>query len=156
MKTEKRMSGIVFAIAAGMLLTAGMDVGAETHDIAPTAVWSPTPTQPSGQETLDNLIDGDLATACCFLDDTPTGTDPKTLPPNAAPPVTARFVLDLGKIQKVGGIRFVAQRSWANCMAENVSVFACDDREGKVNVRCLKDKSQLPPVNTFNAAFVTW
>ena len=41
-------------------------------------------------------------------------------------------------------------------MAENVSVFACDDREGKVNVRRLKDKCHLPPVNSFNAAFVTW
>ena len=78
------------------------------------------------------------------------------MPPNGAPPVTARFVLDLGRIHKVSGIRFVAQRSWANRMAENVSVFACDDREGKVNVRCLKDKCHLPPVNSFNAAFVTW
>jgi hypothetical protein len=156
MKIVEPPNSIAFVLATGVLLTAGMCLGAETYDIAPAAVWSPTPTHPSGLQTLDNLIDGDLATSCCFLDDTLTGTDPKTMPPNGAPPVTARFVLDLGKVQKVGGIRFVAQKSWANYMAENVSVFACDDREGKTNVRRLKDDCWLPPVNTFNAAFVTW
>lgn len=155
MSAGTRINPIVFAMA-GVLLTASVGAGFETRDVAPTAVWSPTPTYPSGQQTLDNLIDGKLATSCCFLDDTLTGTNPKTTPPNAAPPVTARFVLDLGITQKVSGIRFVAQRFWANCMAENVSVFACDDREAKVNVRCLKQDCHLPPVNTFNAAFVTW
>ena len=156
MKTGNQIGSIVLALAAGVLLAPGMGLGDETYDIAPTAVWSPTPTHPPGQQTLDKLIDGNLATSCCLLDDTPTGTDPKTMPPNAAPPVTARFVLDLGKTQKVGGIRFVAQRSWANCMAENVSVFACNDQEGKADVRCLADKCYLPPVNTYHAAFVTW
>ena len=156
MKIGKQNGDIILALAAVALLTGGTGVGAGTYDIAPTAVWSPTPTHPSGQQTLDNLIDGDLATSCCFLDDTLTGTDPKIMPSNAAPPVTARFVLDLGTIQKVRGIRFVAERSWANCMAENVSVFACNDHEGKLDVRCLADKCHLPPVNTFNAAFVTW
>ena len=137
-------------------LSDALSLGDETYDIAPTAVWSPTPTSPSGQRTLENLIDGDWATSCCFLDDTPTGTDPKTMPPNGAAPVTASFVLDLGKIQKVNGIRFVAQKSWANYMASNVSIYACEDREGKVNLRCLKDNGFLPPVNTFNAAFVAW
>ncbi|MCY2989953.1 MAG: hypothetical protein NTY19_19085 [Planctomycetota bacterium] len=130
--------------------------GEGTHEIVPVAVWSPSPTYPPQPQPLDNLIDGNLATCCCFLDDTPTGTDPKTSPPHGNSPVTARFVLDLGKLQPVGGIRLVAPRTWANCMAENVSVFACDDREGTRNVRCLKDHCQLPPVNTFNAAFVTW
>ena len=41
MKTEERTSGIVIVLTAGVLLTAGMGLGAETHDIAPTAVWSP-------------------------------------------------------------------------------------------------------------------
>ncbi len=145
----------LFSLCAFVLLTA-MASGAETDVIVPTAVWSPTPTLPAGQETLGNLIDGQLATSCCFLDDTLTGKDPTTRRPNAAPPVTARFVLDLGKTQKVSGIRLAATRSWANCMAENVSVFACDDREGKANVRCLKDRCLLPPVNTFHAAFITW
>ena len=148
--------GIILFSLFVLSLSDALSLGAETYDITPTAVWSPTPTHPSGQRTLENLIDGNLATSCCFLDDTLTGTDPKTVPPNGAPPVTARFVLDLGKIQNVSGIRFVAQKSWANYMAENVSVFACDDQEGKVNVRCLKDKCHLPAVNTFNAAFVTW
>ncbi len=139
-----------------MLLAPSITVGTETCYIAPTAVWSPTPTYPPVQQTLDHLIDGKLATSCCFLDDTPTGTNPETTPPNGAPPVTAGFVLDLGSTQKVSGIRFVAQKSWANCMAENVSVFACHDREGKVNARSLRKDYSLPPVNTFNAAFVTW
>lgn len=154
--TRNRWNSIVFALVAGMWLVANVNAGTETYDITPTAVWSPTPTHPAGQPTLNNLIDGNWATVCCFLDDSPAGKDPKTLPPYGDSPVTSRFVLDLGKIQKVSGIRFVAQRSWSNCMAENVSVFACDDLEGKVNVRCLKDKYHLPPINTFNAAFVTW
>ena len=141
---------LAFAVAAGVCL------GAETYDIAPRAIWSPTPTQPSGQLSLEMLIDGDLGTMCCFLDDTLTGKDEKTLPSKGGPPVTARFVLDFGKVQKVGGIRFVAQRFWGNCMAENVSVFSCDDRQGKVNLRCLKKDAILPPVNTFNTAFLTW
>ena len=65
--------------------------GEEIREIVPVAVWSPSPTCPPHPRTLDNLIDGDL-TSCCFLDDTPTGTDPKTLPPNAArrlPPVSS-------------------------------------------------------------------
>ena len=156
MKAKTRMSCISCVLAAVVLLTTDTGLGTETYDIAPIAVWSPTPTYPSGPRTLENLIDGDLATSCCFLDDTRTGANPKTLPPNAAPPVTAYFVLDLGETQKVSGIRFVAQRSWANCMAENVSVFACDDREGKVNVYSLSEECHLPPVNTFNAAHVTW
>lgn len=154
--SRSHVAGIVLFPLCAIILLTGMSPGAEVDWIVPTAVWSPTPTLPAGQPTLDKLIDGQLATSCCFLDDTPTGKDPKTTPPNAAPPVTARFVLDLGKTQRVGGIRLVAARSWANCMAENVSVFACEDREGKVNVRCLKDKCPLPPVNTFHAAFVTW
>lgn len=148
----KQMIGIVLAWA----VAANVSASTETQEIAPVAVWSPTPTHPPGQPTLEHLIDGDWATSCCFLDDTLTGKDPKTLPPNAAPPVTARFVLDLGKCQEVGGIRFVAQKSWANCMAENVSVFACDDREGTVNLRCLNENCPLPPINTLNAAFVVW
>lgn len=133
-------------------------LGTETRDFRPVAIWSPTPTYPpqASQRSLANLIDGDAATFCCLLDDTLTGTNRATLPPNAAPPVTARFVLDLGTVQQVGGIRFVAQRSWANCMAEDVSVFACDDREGKVNFRLLRGGCHLPPVNSLNAAFVTW
>ena len=131
-------------------------LGDETCDIAPIAVWSPTPTLPSGQQTLDHLIDGDLGTACCFLDDTLTGKDPKIVPAGGTPPVTARFVLDLGEVRKVGGVRFLAQKSWCNCMAENVSIFACTDREGKEDVRNLKDDYLLLPVNTFNVAYVTW
>ena len=135
---------------------AGPHAGGEACDIVPVAVWSRTPTRPSGQAALDGLIDGDWSTACCFLDDTPTGADAGTVPPHGAAPVTAGFVLDLGTAQTVSGIRFVAQRSWANCMAEEVSVFACDDREGNANVRPLNERCRLPPVNTFNTAFVEW
>ncbi|NLY00875.1 MAG: hypothetical protein GXY83_32695 [Rhodopirellula sp.] len=143
------LSFVFLALAAACM-------AAETREIAPAAVWSPTPTYPSGQQMLNNLIDGNWATECCFLDDTPTGDNPKTLPPRGRAPVTAKFVLDLGKHQTVGGIRFVAHKSWTNCMAENISVFACDDREGRQNVRYLKEKEYLPPINTFNAAFVVW
>ncbi len=128
----------------------------EPGDIAPVAVWSPTPTSPAGSEALAHLIDGDWSTACCFLDDTPTGTNPNTQPPLGSSPVTARVVLDLGRVVKIAGIRFVAAKSWANVMAENVSVFACDDCQGEKNIRVLRENEPLPPANTFNAVFVTW
>ncbi|MEN6497102.1 MAG: hypothetical protein ABFD16_22640 [Thermoguttaceae bacterium] len=152
------VAGIFLLPLLAMSLITAVSRGAETEVILPTAIWSPTPTYPPSpaRPFVDNLIDGDLTTSCCFLDDTPTGKNPKTTPPNAAPPITARFVLDLGKPQEVSGLRLVASRSWNNCMAENVSVFACGDREGKVNVRCLRDNAHLPPVHTFHAAFVTW
>ena len=139
-----------------LIAVANVGLGVETCEIAPVAVWSSTPTYPAGQQALRNLIDGNWATTCCFLDDTPTGKDKKTLPPCGSAPVTAKFVLDLGAPQKVGGIRFVAHRSWTNCMAESVSVFACDDREGKEKRRYLKHEEYLPPINTFHAAFVAW
>jgi hypothetical protein len=138
------------------LAMAAACAAADARDVQPVAVWSPTPTQPAGQATLNQLIDGDWSTVCCFLDDTPTGKDVKATPPKGDQPITARFVLDLGNPQEVSGIRFVAQKSWANYMAENVTVFACDDREGKIHARLLKDQCRLPPVNSFNAAFVTW
>ena len=136
--------------------TAAVCVAAETHDIQPVGVWSSTPTYPAGQATLNNLIDGDWNTACCFLDDTPTGTNLKAMPPKGDQPITAHFVLDLGNTQEISGIRFVATKSWTNSMAENVTVFACDDREGKVNIRLLNGQCHLQPTNSFNAAFVTW
>lgn len=131
-----------------VVMTASAGASAETHDIAPVAVWSSTPTVPVGQQTLDHLIDGDWATTCCLLDDSPSEKGKSA--------ITGSFVLDLGRVQDVSGIRLVAHKSWVNCMASNISVYACDDREGKANVRCLKDKCPLPTVNTFNAAFVTW
>ena len=156
MTTDKRISGFVLLILAGIVLATGANVNGQSCDIVPTAVWSPTPTHPSGHNALNSLVDGDWATSCCFLGDAPTGANRATKPPGGALPVTARFVLDLGKMHTVSGIRLVAKKSWANYMAENVSVFSCDDSQGKVNVRCLKDKCRLPAVNSFNAAFVTW
>ncbi|MDY0170812.1 MAG: hypothetical protein RBS80_29995 [Thermoguttaceae bacterium] len=148
MKTGHGKPAMALAFVASVLLAANPAAGAETYDIAPVAVWTATPTYPAGQQALDRLIDGDWATACCLLDDSSNG--------KAGAPITGSFVLDLGKVREVSGIRFVAHKSWVNCMASNVSVYACDDPEGKVNVRCLQDKVHLPTVNTFNAAFVTW
>jgi len=133
--------------------------GAEAEEVEPVGVWSQSPVCPAGHpdpNEFAKLIDRDWATSCCFLDDTPTGASAATQPPYGSSPVTASFVLDFGEVRKVGGVRFVAGKSWANEMAESVSVFACDDAQGAKNLRALKENEALPPVNTFNAAFVAW
>ncbi len=156
MKNYKHGSILPLLVVGLLMAVIAADVRAETCDIVPVAVWSETPTLPPERESLDRLIDSDLATFCCFLDDTPTGKNPKTLPPHGGGPVTAWFVIDLGKVQRVDGIRFVAQKSWANCMAEKVSIFACEEPTGNKGKRCLKENHRLPPVNTFNVAHVSW
>ncbi|OGV61683.1 MAG: hypothetical protein A2283_01725 [Lentisphaerae bacterium RIFOXYA12_FULL_48_11] len=122
--------------------TSGIVLSEKKENIVPVAVYSPAFKDAKGQNTLNHLIDGDWKTTCCFS-------------PNDVASTSAWFVLDLGEVRKVTGIRFVAQRSWVNCMAEHVSVFACEDLAGK-NRRYLRDCCQLPPVTTFNSAFVTW
>ena len=125
--------------------------------IVPVAVASRTPTVPTGAAALAQLIDGDRATACCFLDDTPTGGNPGTLPPGGAPPVTAHFVLDLGRERITAGMRLVSQPSrWLARMAYSVSVFTCADACGETDLRLIADRVILPVTFCGDSAFVTW
>lgn len=102
------------------------------------------------------MIDGDLGTYACLLDDTRTGKDTKVYPPKAAPPVTATFVLDLGEERAVSGIRFVARNAWVYVLAQNVSIYACADPRGWEGIRTLVEKLELPATSNSNSAFIDW
>jgi hypothetical protein len=128
------------------------------EEVRPVAVWSDAacyPT-PAGKYAADKMIDGDLGTYACLLDDTRTGKDAGVCPPYAAAPVTATFVLDLGAPRRVSGLRFVARNAWVYVLAQNVSVYACSDAQGRADVRALAEGQELPATSNSNSAFVEW
>ncbi|MDO4575163.1 MAG: hypothetical protein Q4D98_08105 [Planctomycetia bacterium] len=122
----------------------------------PQSVWTSAETYatPPGRYAIDKICDGDWGTYACLLDDSRNGKNPKVCPPNANSPVTATFVMDLGAKKSVRGVRFVSRNSWALVSPENVSLFACDDAEGKTGVRPLKENVELLRVTCSNSAFV--
>ena len=116
----------------------------------------PTEPYPPGKYAAAKMIDGDLGTYACLLDDTRTGNDTRVCPPKAAPPVTATFVLDLGAPRTVFGVRFVARNAWVYVLAKNVSISACADAQGREQIRPLAEKQELPATSNSNSAFVEW
>ncbi|MDD4868938.1 MAG: hypothetical protein PHR77_00150 [Kiritimatiellae bacterium] len=102
------------------------------------------------------MIDDDLGTYACLLDDTRTGKNMSVCPQKAAPPVTATFVLDLGVERMVSGMRFVARNAWVYVLAKNVSISACADAQGREQIRLLVEKKDLPATSNSNSAFVNW
>ena len=133
----------------------------ESALVVGAAEWRPVAV-PSAGETHnasfapEKMIDGDLNTYACFLDDTRTGRDANAQPPCAAEPVTCGFTLDLGAIRPVRGLRFVARNAWMSTMAANVTVWSCSDAAGMRDLVPLAADVDLPPVVNCGSAFVTW
>ena len=127
-------------------------------EFRPVAVWTDAEcfSNPPGKYAVGKMIDGDLGTYACLLDDSRTGKDLSVCPPKAAPPVTATFVLDLGAERPVSGMRFVARNAWVYVLAKNVSVSACTDAMGRETVRSLAETNELPATSNSNSAFVEW
>jgi mono/diheme cytochrome c family protein len=127
-------------------------------EFRPVAVWTEAEcyATPPGKYAAGRMIDGDLGTYACLLDDTRTGKDPRVWPPKAAPPVTASFVLDLGAERTVTGMRFVARNAWVYVLAKNVSISACGDAQGKAQLRPLVENTELPATSNSNSAFAEW
>src|SRR5512145_1619700 len=127
-------------------------------EFRPVAVWTDGEwfSDPPGKHAPGKMIDGDLGTYACLLDDTRTGKDTRVCPPKAAPPVTATFVLDLGAERTVSGMRFVARNAWVYVLAKNVSISACADAQGREQLRTLAEKEELPATSNSNSAFVEW
>ena len=127
-------------------------------ELRPVAVWTDAEwfSNPPGKYAAAKMIDGDLGTYACLLDDTRTGNDTRVCPPKAAPPVTATFVLDLGAPRTVSGVRFVARNAWVYVLAKNVSISACADAQGREQIRPLAEKQELPATSNSNSAFVEW
>jgi hypothetical protein len=124
----------------------------------PVAVWTDAEcyANPPGKYAVEKMIDGDLGTYACLLDDTRTGKNTTICPPKAAPPVTATFVLDLGAQRTVSGIRFVARNAWVYVLAKNVSISACADPQGRGPTKFLVENQELPATSNSNSAFVEW
>ena len=127
-------------------------------EFRPVAVWTDAEcySNPPGKYAAERMIDGDLGTYACLLDDTRTGKDPTVCPPRAAPPVTATFVLDLGSERTVSGVRFVARNAWVYVLAKNVSVSACADAQGRGPGQPLAEKQELPATSNSNSALLEW
>ena len=145
----------VMPVFLSMVLFANSLAAAEFR---PVAVWTDAACYPNppGKYAIGKMIDGDLGTYACLLDDTRTGRDTKVYPPKAAPPVTATFVLDLGAERTVSGMRFTARNAWVYVLAKNVSVFACADAQGREQVRPLAQNRELPATSNSNSAFAEW
>lgn len=58
---------------------------------------------PNPQYAADKAIDGDLSTFSVLLDDTLTGGNPSSIPPNGAAPATGHMIFDLGEVYRVTG-----------------------------------------------------
>lgn len=143
-------------LAVGLLVLCAWPLsGAEFR---PVAVWTDAEcyATPPGRYAVDRMIDGDLGSYACLLDDTRTGTSTAVWPPKAAAPVTATFVLDLGTERTVAGMRFVARNAWVYVLAKNVSVDACSDVQGREQIRPLVEKHELPATSNSNSAFAEW
>ncbi|MDO4582668.1 MAG: hypothetical protein Q4D62_01060 [Planctomycetia bacterium] len=130
------------------------NLSAETLEIRPVSAW--TSAETPDVRTLDKVYDGDWSTHAVFLDDSRDGKSTQVHPPFGSTPVTATIVLDLGKVQPVSGIRMVSPISWAYRNAQRVTLFKCDDPEGKIHRQILKAHQELAPVASGNSAFVVW
>jgi hypothetical protein len=128
------------------------------REFRPVAVWTDAEcfSDPPGKYAAEKMIDGDRGTYACLLDDTRTGNSTAVWPPKAAPPVTATFVLDLGDECTVAGMRFVARNAWVYVLAKNVTISACDDAQGREQVKPLAEKVELPATSNSNSAFAQW
>ena len=121
----------------------------------PVAVWSETICT-SEETSVGKMIDGNPATFADLLDDTLTGKSEKTVPAHGAQPVTGSFVLDLGSVRSICGLRFVSAPNWIIALPEKVSVFACSDAQGTQDLRPLVEQANLPGLYSGLSSFVSW
>ncbi|HNX34824.1 MAG TPA: hypothetical protein PKM57_09375 [Kiritimatiellia bacterium] len=141
------------AVIGGWIFSAALFAAAE--EFRPASVYVGGETAAEHPAVL--MADGNPDTYAELLDDTRSGQDEKTLPPFGSAPVTAAFVVDLGRERTTAGMRLVAQPSrWLARMAYSVTVFTCGDAQGKTAVRVIADKTVLPVTFCGDSAFVEW
>ena len=143
------MKKFIFPVTILLLI---MMETAYSAEYRPVSVYTSAETWP-GHE-IAKIHDGLLSTTACLLDDSRTGKEPKTIPANGSAPVTGTFVLDLGESRSLCGIRLTAKNTVAAKMAQRVSLFSCDDSQGKTNVHFLLEKQDLPAVIYSQSAFL--
>jgi hypothetical protein len=156
------------------LLSALLPLGAEW--VSPLAVLSASgPAFPLGrvggnppdpEYAAERTIDGDPASFCCLLDDTPTGADAGTIPPHGSSPVTGTIVFDLGQPLPIAGIRLTARLDAGPLNPRQVTfvTFAGDlppqqPRAGgalPVDATLLAARQEVPPLREGAAWTATW
>jgi len=103
----------------------------------------------------ESMIDANPATFATLLDDSRDGKNPGVNPPNAACPVTASFVLDLGTVRRISGIRLVAPPTrWRASLPRSVTLFACADTAGRSGRKTIAENRILPFAFCGDSAFV--
>ena len=113
-------------LAMFAVCTASSPAVAEQICLTPAAVpFSSGPGYPSESAAYaaERAIDGDLATFCCLLDDSLTGTSDQTIPPRAAAPVTGYMIFDLGRRQAPSGVRLTARHNDGAYNPQDVDFF---------------------------------
>ena len=121
-------SGSLSAVAAVWLVAvsaqAAIRIAAVSGEPYPAAVGA------DGQAhtiyTAKMMLDGDLGTFACLLDDTRTGNDPHSRPPNGSLPVTGIVVFDLGAVHKVCGLELVSRLAGTCYLPRVVDVLAVE------------------------------
>ncbi len=73
------------------------------------------------------MLDDIPNTFACLLDDTPTGSDPKSRPANGSKPVTGMVLLDLGAARNIVGMQLVSRNTGGCYMPREIDVFKVDN-----------------------------
>ena len=128
-------------MSRGLLLTLALLCG---FVVRSAVVVSSSPTADGSDVAA--MTDGKLATVTRFVDSTP-----------GKRPVTARFVVDLGRAADTTGIRLVAGTNrWISTSPYKVRVSACADATGTNDVGELARDLRLHPAICGESQFLTW
>lgn len=131
-------------------------------ELTPVSIWSENEvfvdpgTNDPERYGFGKAIDGNPETYACVLDSTRTGGRESTTPPFAAEPITAELVLDIGEERPCVGLRIATPINWRSLSPKNVSVYACDDPQGRIGLRVLAEGTELLPVNSGYSVCVLW
>ena len=105
----------------------------------------------------EKAIDGDPKSFACLLDDTPTGSGKKTIPPGGSRPVSGHLVFDLGKPRLILGAKLIARPGPAAYNPRNVDYFFYadddpakhkipDDIENDARIAVAAKSHETPPL----------
>jgi len=105
---------------------------------------------PDPQYAAAQAIDGNPATFCCLLDDTPTGDRTTTIPARASEPVTGHIIFDLGRPVEVVGARLTARTGGGPYNPKQVDFFyfADGDPENNRLADDIKNDPDIKPLVT--------
>jgi hypothetical protein len=119
-------SGSLSVVAALWLAAvssqAAIRVAAVSSEPYPAAVG--TDGRTDAVYAAEMMLDGNLETFACLLDDTRTGGDPNSRPPNGSLPVTGVVVFDLGAVHQVSGLELVSRLAGTCYLPRELDVFA--------------------------------